>query len=174
MHRCFNFNWKRIEAAIEIPPFSPDPKAVYAKDVLDIEQFSTVKGVVLNQEDALFYEKFNTGCVSTSFQTELIETECFDELNDYGPDDLLYLTPNSDPSFSENDNSKKKVRKKSDRNIFFKFLFGKKTKTNDTIVVDLNNASNNNEDLHPDSANINSINATLKKENKPKRCCLLV
>ena len=70
-HPCFTFNWKRIEAAIEQPPFTPDPKAVYAKDVLDIEQFSTVKGVSLNEEDRIFYNKFNTGCVSISFQNEV-------------------------------------------------------------------------------------------------------
>lgn len=29
------------------PPFCPDPRAVYAKDVLDIEQFSTVKVLYL-------------------------------------------------------------------------------------------------------------------------------
>uniref|UniRef100_A0A1I8FJB7 Protein kinase domain-containing protein n=1 Tax=Macrostomum lignano TaxID=282301 RepID=A0A1I8FJB7_9PLAT len=39
--------------------------AVYAKDVLDIEQFSTD-----------FYSRFNTGAVSIPFQEEIIETEC--------------------------------------------------------------------------------------------------
>lgn len=47
------------------------PKSVYAKDVLDIEQFSTVKGVSINEEDQTFYKKFNTGCVSISFQNEV-------------------------------------------------------------------------------------------------------
>ena len=47
------------------------PKAVYAKDVLDIEQFSTVKGVNLNEEDQEFYKKFSTGCVSIPFQNEV-------------------------------------------------------------------------------------------------------
>ena len=40
-------NWRRMKAGKERPPFIPDPHAVYAKDVLDIEQFSTVKGVSL-------------------------------------------------------------------------------------------------------------------------------
>ena len=44
---------------------------MYAKDVLDIEQFSTVKGVNLNEDDQEFYNKFSTGCVSISFQTEV-------------------------------------------------------------------------------------------------------
>uniref|UniRef100_A0A1I8IVW3 Protein kinase domain-containing protein n=1 Tax=Macrostomum lignano TaxID=282301 RepID=A0A1I8IVW3_9PLAT len=49
-------NWKRLEAGVETVPFTPDPHAVYAKDVLDIEQFST---------------------------QEIIETECFDDLDVY-------------------------------------------------------------------------------------------
>ena len=46
----------------------PDPHAVYAKDVLDIEQFSTVKGVNLDAKDDGFYARFNTGCVSIPWQ----------------------------------------------------------------------------------------------------------
>jgi G protein-coupled receptor kinase len=54
---------------------------VYAKDVLDIEQFSTVKGVNLDAADDTFYGKFNTGSVSIPWQTEMIETGCYNELN---------------------------------------------------------------------------------------------
>lgn len=54
------------------PPFIPDPHAVYAKDVLDIEQFSTVKGVSLDSTDDSFYTKFNTGSVSIPWQTEVM------------------------------------------------------------------------------------------------------
>ncbi|PSN40051.1 hypothetical protein C0J52_20197 [Blattella germanica] len=61
------------------------PHAVYAKDVLDIEQFSTVKGVNLDATDDTFYSKFNTGSVSIPWQQEMIETECFKELNVFGP-----------------------------------------------------------------------------------------
>jgi len=46
------------------------PRAVYCKDVLDIEQFSTVKGVSLDATDDSFYSKFNTGSVSISWQNE--------------------------------------------------------------------------------------------------------
>merc|ERR1719328_912094 len=50
IHAWFNsVNWRRMEAGRVKPPFEPDPHAVYAKDVLDIEQFSTVKGVNLDQ-----------------------------------------------------------------------------------------------------------------------------
>ena len=47
------------------------PHAVYAKDVLDIEQFSTVKGVNLDATDDTFYSKFNTGSVSIPWQQEV-------------------------------------------------------------------------------------------------------
>ncbi|KAF9823585.1 hypothetical protein SFRURICE_011891 [Spodoptera frugiperda] len=81
-HRFFaHLNWARLEAGMVDAPFVPDPHAVYAKDVLDIEQFSTVKGVNLDAADDTFYGKFNTGSVSIPWQTEMIETGCFAELN---------------------------------------------------------------------------------------------
>ena len=49
------------------------PRAVYAKDVLDIEQFSTVKGVQLDKSDSEFYAKFNEGAVAIPWQTEASE-----------------------------------------------------------------------------------------------------
>lgn len=125
-HQCFSYNWKRIEAAIEHPPFTPDPKAVYAKDVLDIEQFSTVKGVSITEDDQDFYSKFNTGCVSISFQNELIETECFEELNKFGP--LNTPTPDlieESLEVIQNGSSKKSIKKKNkQRNKLAQFLFG--------------------------------------------------
>ncbi|XP_073767218.1 G protein-coupled receptor kinase 5 isoform X4 [Danio rerio] len=80
-----NINFKRLEAGILEPSFVPDPRAVYCKDVLDIEQFSTVKGVNLDQTDNDFYSKFATGSVSIPWQNEMIETECFNDLNVFGP-----------------------------------------------------------------------------------------
>uniref|UniRef100_A0A667WJA5 G protein-coupled receptor kinase n=1 Tax=Myripristis murdjan TaxID=586833 RepID=A0A667WJA5_9TELE len=80
-----NINFKRLEAGILEPSFVPDPRAVYCKDVLDIEQFSTVKGVNLDQTDNDFYSKFATGSVSIPWQNEMIETECFSDLNMFGP-----------------------------------------------------------------------------------------
>ncbi|XP_042307756.1 G protein-coupled receptor kinase 6 isoform X4 [Sceloporus undulatus] len=62
------------------------PQAIYCKDVLDIEQFSTVKGVELEPTDHDFYHKFATGSVPIPWQNEMIETECFKELNVFGPD----------------------------------------------------------------------------------------
>uniref|UniRef100_A0A0A9ZGM9 G protein-coupled receptor kinase n=2 Tax=Lygus hesperus TaxID=30085 RepID=A0A0A9ZGM9_LYGHE len=85
-HEFFKaINWKRLEAGVVEPPFIPDPHAVYAKDVLDIEQFSTVKGVNLDSSDDSFYSRFNTGSVSIPWQHEMIETECYKELNVFGP-----------------------------------------------------------------------------------------
>lgn len=64
----------------EVNAFLLQPHAVYAKDVLDIEQFSTVKGVNLDATDDTFYTKFNTGSVSIPWQTEVSSvqkiTEC--------------------------------------------------------------------------------------------------
>uniref|UniRef100_A0A8C6TC81 G protein-coupled receptor kinase n=1 Tax=Neogobius melanostomus TaxID=47308 RepID=A0A8C6TC81_9GOBI len=57
------------------------PQAIYCKDVLDIEQFSTVKGVEIEEKDEDFYSKVSTGCVSIPWQNEMIETECFVVLN---------------------------------------------------------------------------------------------
>ncbi|KAF1608250.1 UNVERIFIED_CONTAM: G protein-coupled receptor kinase 1, partial [Eudyptes robustus] len=81
--------WKKMEAGKLSPPFCPDPHSVYAKDVLDIEQFSTVKGVRLDSNDNTFYDKFNTGSVSIPWQNEIIETECFNELNIFYKDNQI-------------------------------------------------------------------------------------
>jgi len=51
------------------------PRAVYCKDVLDIEQFSTVKGVNLDPTDDDFYHKFVTGSVSIPWQNEVLQAD---------------------------------------------------------------------------------------------------
>uniref|UniRef100_A0AAR2LB46 G protein-coupled receptor kinase n=1 Tax=Pygocentrus nattereri TaxID=42514 RepID=A0AAR2LB46_PYGNA len=81
-HALFrSINFKRLEAGMLEAPFIPDPQAIYCKDVLDIEQFSTVKGVELEPKDDSFYSKVSTGSVPIPWQNEMIETECFKELN---------------------------------------------------------------------------------------------
>ncbi|KAA8579193.1 hypothetical protein FQN60_000015 [Etheostoma spectabile] len=45
-------------------------KDVYCSDVQDIEEFSTVKGVILDKTDNDFYTKFNTGRVPITWQNE--------------------------------------------------------------------------------------------------------
>uniref|UniRef100_H3CQ96 G protein-coupled receptor kinase n=1 Tax=Tetraodon nigroviridis TaxID=99883 RepID=H3CQ96_TETNG len=78
-------NFKRLEAGMLEAPFIPDPQAIYCR-VLDIEQFSTVKGVELEPKDESFYSKVSTGSVSIPWQDEMIETGCFAELNVFHPD----------------------------------------------------------------------------------------
>lgn len=48
------------------------PQAIYCKDVVDIEQFSTVRGVYLDTADDTFYSQFATGCVSIPWQNEVL------------------------------------------------------------------------------------------------------
>ncbi|XP_057674704.1 G protein-coupled receptor kinase 5 isoform X2 [Corythoichthys intestinalis] len=78
-------NFRMLEAGLLEPTFKPDPRLVYCSDVQDIEEFSAVRGVTLNQTDNEFYTKFNTGNVPITWQNELIETGCFAELNVFGP-----------------------------------------------------------------------------------------
>ena len=54
------------------PVIHLQPRAVYCKDVLDIEQFSSVKGVRLDESDEEFYRKFSSGSVSIPWQSEVI------------------------------------------------------------------------------------------------------
>ncbi|CAJ1069955.1 G protein-coupled receptor kinase 5 [Xyrichtys novacula] len=79
-------NFRMLEAGLVEPPFKPDPRQVYCSDVQDIEEFSSVKGVTLDQKDFEFYSKFNTGSVPITWQNEVIETGCFRELNTFGPE----------------------------------------------------------------------------------------
>jgi len=83
-HKFFEkIDWIFLEAGSATPEFVPDPHAVYAKDVLDIEQFSTVKGIVLDETDEDFYRKFATGSVAIPWQDEIIEVGVFKEINIY-------------------------------------------------------------------------------------------
>ncbi|XP_063475762.1 G protein-coupled receptor kinase 4 isoform X3 [Symphalangus syndactylus] len=74
-----DINFRRLEANMLDPPFCPDPHAVYCKDVLDIEQFSAVKGIYLDTADEDFYARFATGCVSIPWQNEVLpfQHSCF-------------------------------------------------------------------------------------------------
>ncbi|MCI4388072.1 hypothetical protein PGIGA_G00081340 [Pangasianodon gigas] len=80
-----DINFRQLEAGMLTPPFVPNPKAVYCQDVVDIDQFSTVKGVNLDVTDEDFYTKFNTGSIAIPWQNEMIEMECFKDLNVFGP-----------------------------------------------------------------------------------------
>uniref|UniRef100_A0A8C8DYD4 G protein-coupled receptor kinase n=1 Tax=Oryzias sinensis TaxID=183150 RepID=A0A8C8DYD4_9TELE len=78
-------NFRMLEAGLIEAPFKPDPRHVYCSDVQDIDEFSTVRGGVHTEKDDQFYQKFNTGSVSLSWQNEMIESGCFKELNVFGP-----------------------------------------------------------------------------------------
>nr|KAF6280157.1 G protein-coupled receptor kinase 4 [Pipistrellus kuhlii] len=77
-----NINFKRLEVHMLEPPFCPDPQAVYCKDVMDIDQFSTVRGIYLDATDTTFYSQLVTGCVPIPWQNEMIESGCFQDIND--------------------------------------------------------------------------------------------
>uniref|UniRef100_A0A667GDP1 G protein-coupled receptor kinase n=1 Tax=Lynx canadensis TaxID=61383 RepID=A0A667GDP1_LYNCA len=77
-----DINFKKLAANMLDPPFCPDPKAVYCKDVVDIDQFSTVRGVYLDTTDDTFYSQFATGSVSIPWQNEMIESGCFKDINE--------------------------------------------------------------------------------------------
>lgn len=64
-----------------IPPFIPDSRTVYAKNIQDVGAFSTVKGVVFEKADTEFFQEFATGNCSIPWQEEMIETGIFGELN---------------------------------------------------------------------------------------------
>ncbi|KAM8828192.1 G protein-coupled receptor kinase 5-like isoform 2-T2 [Spinachia spinachia] len=78
-------NFRMLRAGQVEPPFKPDPRLVYCSDIQDIQEFSSVKGVILDQKDQDFYAKFSTGCNPIPWQNEMIETGCFRELNQFGP-----------------------------------------------------------------------------------------
>ncbi|NXT30491.1 GRK5 kinase, partial [Syrrhaptes paradoxus] len=78
------------------PPFVPDPRRVYAKDLGDVGAFSSVRGVELDEGDAALGDTFASGTVPIPWQEELIETGVFQELNVWGPPGTL--PPDLDPA----------------------------------------------------------------------------
>ncbi|XP_014831096.1 PREDICTED: rhodopsin kinase-like [Poecilia mexicana] len=92
-------NWGRLEAGMLPPPFVPDPKMVYAKDIDEVGVFSTIKGVALDDKDAEFYSDFASGNIPIPWQEEMIETGVFGEMNVWGEGGKL---PNNlDPNYVE-------------------------------------------------------------------------
>ncbi|KAM7064323.1 LOW QUALITY PROTEIN: rhodopsin kinase GRK7 [Molossus nigricans] len=75
-------HFPRLEAGLVEPSYVPDPLVVYAKDINDIEDFSEVRGVELEDKDKKFFQRFATGAVPVAWQEEIIETGLFEELND--------------------------------------------------------------------------------------------
>jgi len=56
------------------------PQAVYCKDILDIEQFSTVRGIQLDSSAGGFYGACVTGGVSIPWQNEVLFPRCSPQL----------------------------------------------------------------------------------------------
>lgn len=81
-----DLHWKRLDAGLLAPPFVPDPKVVYAKDLDDVGAFSTVKGVDIGEKsDIDFFDDFSSGNIPIPWQDEMIEMGIFGELNVWGP-----------------------------------------------------------------------------------------
>ncbi|XP_074243493.1 rhodopsin kinase GRK1 [Saimiri boliviensis] len=98
-----DINWRQLEAGMLIPPFIPDPKTVYAKDIQDVGAFSTVKGVAFDKTDTEFFQEFATGNCPIPWQEEMIETGIFGELNVWRsdgqmPDDMKGISRDSSSS----------------------------------------------------------------------------
>ncbi|XP_046887034.1 rhodopsin kinase GRK1 [Hypomesus transpacificus] len=93
-HPFFNqINWRKLDEGILPPPFVPDSKTVYAKDLDDVGAFSTVKGINLDEPDNVFFDEFASGNIAIPWQEEMIETGIYGELNVWGaggtlPNDL--------------------------------------------------------------------------------------
>ncbi len=71
------------------PPFVPDSKTVYAKNIDDVGAFSTVKGVQLEDKDKEFFDEFASGNISIPWQEEMIEMGIYSELTVWGADGAL-------------------------------------------------------------------------------------
>ncbi|EHB01161.1 Rhodopsin kinase [Heterocephalus glaber] len=86
-HALFGaISWRQLEAGMLIPPFIPDPRTVYAKNIQDVGAFSTVRGVVFDKADVEFFREFASGTCPIPWQEEIIETGVFGELNVWHPD----------------------------------------------------------------------------------------
>uniref|UniRef100_A0A8C6LL52 G protein-coupled receptor kinase n=1 Tax=Nothobranchius furzeri TaxID=105023 RepID=A0A8C6LL52_NOTFU len=94
-----DITWGRLEAGMLPPPFVPDPKMVYAKDIGDVGAFSTIKGVVLDDKDTDFYKDFASGNIPIPWQEEMVETGVFGELNIWGENGKL--PSDLDPNYVE-------------------------------------------------------------------------
>ncbi|XP_020820779.1 rhodopsin kinase GRK1 [Phascolarctos cinereus] len=76
-----DINWRQLEAGMLIPPFIPDSRTVYAKNIQDVGAFSTVKGIVFDKTDTEFFQEFATGNCPIPWQEEMIEMGIFGDLN---------------------------------------------------------------------------------------------
>ncbi|KAJ8003415.1 hypothetical protein DPEC_G00148080 [Dallia pectoralis] len=88
-----DINWRKLNEGILPPPFVPNSKTVYAKDLCDVGAFSTVRGVALEEPDKELFDEFASGNIPIPWQEEMIEMGIYGELNIWGaggalPDNL--------------------------------------------------------------------------------------
>ncbi|KAK7925546.1 hypothetical protein WMY93_007856 [Mugilogobius chulae] len=94
-----DINWGRLEAGMLPPPFVPDSRTVYAKNIDDVGAFSSIRGIVMDNKDNEFFTEFASGNIPIPWQEEMIETGVFGELNIWGENGKL---PNDlDPNYVE-------------------------------------------------------------------------
>ncbi|XP_065921052.1 G protein-coupled receptor kinase 5-like [Dysidea avara] len=87
-----HIQWSQLEAGHIPAPYVPNPNAVYCKDMLEIEQFSSVKGVDIDGTDMQFHARFSSGSNSVPWQKEMIESKAFEEMNSTYP-----IEPDAEP-----------------------------------------------------------------------------
>ena len=87
-------HWAQLGSGKVEPPYVIDPRAIYAKDVMDIDQFSSVRGIHLDDNDQRFYEKFAIGAVPYAWQREVIDTGVYYDLNKFAADGSLLVVRN--------------------------------------------------------------------------------
>nr|CAD2135694.1 unnamed protein product [Meloidogyne enterolobii] len=103
---------------------------------------STVKGVRLDDGDKDFYKKFNTGSVSIPWQNEMIETECFRELNHFYINGVIVSDLRKDAGTANNAHLNSQHHSKMGE--FFSRLFRRKNIENrSNTEVDLNGTNKN-------------------------------
>ncbi|KAJ1077451.1 hypothetical protein K5549_019756, partial [Capra hircus] len=78
-------SWRQLETGMLTPPFIPDSRTVYAKNIQDVGAFSTVKGVAFDKADTEFFQEFASGTCPIPWQEEMIETGIFGDLNVWRP-----------------------------------------------------------------------------------------
>ncbi|KAK1802936.1 hypothetical protein P4O66_021472 [Electrophorus voltai] len=81
-----SINWRKLNLGILPPPFVPDSKTVYAKNLDDVGAFSTVKGVILENTDKKLFDEFASGNIPIPWQEEMIEMGIFGKMNVWGPE----------------------------------------------------------------------------------------
>uniref|UniRef100_A0A3Q2Q7Q0 G protein-coupled receptor kinase n=1 Tax=Fundulus heteroclitus TaxID=8078 RepID=A0A3Q2Q7Q0_FUNHE len=76
-----SINFHRLEGGLVEPPWVPKPNVVYTKDSEDFRDNSEIKDVKLDAKDEKFFKEFSTGAVSVRWQSEMIDSGVFDDMN---------------------------------------------------------------------------------------------